>query len=113
MNLQPLARLKMDAAFFTPLSNSLSIPGLTSICAISRIMVRALAGRASYARTLWSAVSAVKREEMTGCWLFGCLLRDINKASRLAAPQRGVMPIEPQQPIVRPLFYDTAAIKDD
>src|SRR5512143_2991258 len=39
MNLQPLARLKMGAAFFTPVSNSASMPGFTSICAISRIMV--------------------------------------------------------------------------
>ena len=38
MDLQPLARLKMAAAFFTPDSNSLSMPGFTSICAISKIM---------------------------------------------------------------------------
>jgi hypothetical protein len=33
-----LARLKIGAAFFTPASNSDSMPGLTSICAISVIM---------------------------------------------------------------------------
>src|SRR5579862_5335275 len=35
---QPLARLKTGAAFFTPASNSASMPGLTSICAISVII---------------------------------------------------------------------------
>src|SRR5580693_3864709 len=35
---QPLARLKIGAALFTPASNSASMPGLTSICAISVIM---------------------------------------------------------------------------
>src|SRR6185503_4538590 len=39
MDLQPLARLKIGAAFFTPPSNSVSMPGFTSICAISRIMI--------------------------------------------------------------------------
>src|SRR5271155_3685121 len=37
---QPLARLKIGAACCTPLSNSASMPGLTSICAISVIMLR-------------------------------------------------------------------------
>ena len=31
MDLQPLARLKIGAAFFTPPSNSVSMPGFTSI----------------------------------------------------------------------------------
>jgi hypothetical protein len=35
---QPLARLKIGAALLTPLSNSDSMPGLTSIWAISVIM---------------------------------------------------------------------------
>src|ERR1700722_3810686 len=38
MPVQPLARLNSGAAFCTPASNSVSMPGLTSICAISRIM---------------------------------------------------------------------------
>src|ERR1700733_5291073 len=38
MNLQPLARLKIGPADFTPASKSFSMPGLISICAISRIM---------------------------------------------------------------------------
>src|SRR6185437_16102465 len=38
MPLQPLARLKIAVACFTPASNSFSMPGLTSICAISMIM---------------------------------------------------------------------------
>src|SRR5262249_24265661 len=42
MNLQPLARLKIRAAFLTPASNSASMPGFTSICAISSIMVASL-----------------------------------------------------------------------
>ena len=42
MNLQPLARLKIGEAFFTPASNSASMPGFTSICAISSIMVGSL-----------------------------------------------------------------------
>jgi hypothetical protein len=36
---QPLERLKTGVAFFTAASNSDSMPGLTSICAISVIMV--------------------------------------------------------------------------
>src|SRR5215472_7466866 len=39
----PLARLKIGAAFFTPASNSASMPGLTSICAISVIIGRSIA----------------------------------------------------------------------
>src|ERR1700730_6555025 len=35
---QPLARLKIWTAFFTPFSDSASVPGLTSICAISVII---------------------------------------------------------------------------
>jgi len=35
---QPLARLKIATACFTPFSNSASVPGLTSICAISVIV---------------------------------------------------------------------------
>src|SRR5262245_24332133 len=38
----PLARLKIGAAFFTPASNSASMPGLTSICAISVIIGRSI-----------------------------------------------------------------------
>src|SRR5262245_41062647 len=38
MPLQPLARRKSGAAFCTPASNSFSVPGFTSICAISRNM---------------------------------------------------------------------------
>src|SRR3979409_1812324 len=38
MPVQPLARLNSGAAFCTPLSNSASMPGLMSICAISRTM---------------------------------------------------------------------------
>src|SRR5215472_12656935 len=36
---QPLARLKIGRACFTPFSNSASVPGFTSICAISVIMM--------------------------------------------------------------------------
>ena len=36
---QPFERLKIDVAFFTAASNSASNPGLTSICAISVIIV--------------------------------------------------------------------------
>src|SRR5271167_3975731 len=38
MEVQPLARLNRGAALATPASNSASMPGLTSICAISRTM---------------------------------------------------------------------------
>jgi|GEM_PF-4399397 hypothetical protein len=39
MLLQPLARLNSGTALFTPASKSFSMPGLTSIWAISVIMV--------------------------------------------------------------------------
>ena len=38
MPLQPLARLNSGTAFFTPVSKAVSMPGFTSICAISKIM---------------------------------------------------------------------------
>src|SRR6185436_15570921 len=38
MPVQPFARLNSGAALLTPASNSASIPGFTSICAISRTM---------------------------------------------------------------------------
>src|SRR5215471_628200 len=44
----PLARLKIGAAFFTPASNSASMPGLTSICAISVIISRPIAAMIVY-----------------------------------------------------------------
>src|SRR5215211_1415813 len=40
MPLQPFARWKIGAALVTPSSNAGSMPALTSICAISRIMPR-------------------------------------------------------------------------
>src|SRR6266540_5900052 len=42
MPVQPLARLKIGAALAAPASNSASMPGLMSICAISSTIVRLL-----------------------------------------------------------------------
>src|SRR5580765_4953132 len=86
MDLQPLARLKMGAAFFTPLSNSVSMPGFTSICAISRIMIGfpLAVGRVKGA-ALWSALSAVKRDKSSGRW-----------PTPRPAPQRRAAPLRPR-----------------
>src|SRR4051794_15192340 len=51
MPLQPFARWKIGAALVTPSSNAASMPALTSICAISRIMLR------SSANPSWRIVS--------------------------------------------------------
>ena len=62
---QPLERLKIGVAFFTAASNSASIPGLTSICAISVIMTCPIKRKATLYHDCWlrKASAAVQRRQ--------------------------------------------------
>src|SRR5262245_13493529 len=120
MNLQPLARMKIGAAFFTPASNSASMPGLTSICAISRIMAGSLGEvvigsgimvRASRSEKGAVAVGMVVLRLST--LLRRLLIRYVDKAAGLATPQCGVMTVAPQQLFMRALFDDSSAVEHD